>query len=279
MPTQVVGTPQPVVVIRAGARNPLDLSELWAFRELLYFLVWRDICVRYKQTLLGASWAILQPLASMTIFWIFFGRLSGFSVPGVPYPLYAYSGFVLWTFFANAVSAASNSLAASAYLVTKVYFPRVIIPAAAVLAAFVDLLLSLLPLVVLLALYRVAPSWTWLGAPLAFAGTTLLALGVGTLLAALNVKYRDVRHAVPFVLQMWMFATPTFYSLDVIPERFRWIALANPATGLVQFFRSTVLGLPFDALSMLWAGIAILVSLLIGLAVFRRMERTFADIV
>ena len=270
---------RPVVVIERRESGAIDLPELWAYRELLFFLAWRDIQVRYKQTLLGVLWALIQPLASMAIFSVFFGRIAGFAVTGAPYILYAYTGFVLWTFVSNAVTTASNSLVGSAYLVTKVYFPRILIPMAATAAAVVDFLLGLLPLAVMLWWYRIPPSWSWFFSLAAFSATLVLALSVGTVLSAFNAKYRDVRHAVPFAVQLWMFATPTFYSLDIVPLRWRWIANANPATGLLEAFRRPLLGLPIGDAPI---GLALSITLaltVVALVVFRRMERRLADVI
>lgn len=268
-----------LIVIERRRWPTLGAAELWSYRELLYFLVWRDIQVRYKQTLLGIVWAVLQPLASMAIFSLLFARLAGFSAPGVPYPLYAYCGFLLWTFFANAISGASNSLVGSSQLLTKVYFPRLLIPAGAVMGAAFDLLLGAGPLVGLLAWYRVVPTWRWLWAPVPITGLLLLAVGVGTLLAAANVKFRDVRHAVPFVVQLWMFATPTFYLPSVLPPRWRWLATANPVTGWIDWFRGALLGLPIDGWEVASSALGTMALLVIGLATFRYMERSFADLV
>ncbi len=280
LPANGHGAHRPSRIVIEPRRWPaLEAAELWSYRELLYFLVWRDVQVRYKQTLLGVLWAILQPLASMAIFSLLFARLAGFSVPGAPYPLYAYGGLLLWTFFANAVTAASNSLVGSSQLLTKVYFPRLLIPTAAVIGAAFDLVLGLVPLALLLAWYHVSPSWRWFLLPLPVIGLALLSLGVGVLLSAANVKFRDVRHAVPFVVQLWMFATPTFYLPSVLPPRWRWLATANPVSGWVDSFRGLLLGLPVEAPELVTAVAGATVLTVAGVVVFRLMERSFADLV
>jgi lipopolysaccharide transport system permease protein len=270
---------RPLVSIRpGGGRAALDARELWAYRELFLLLAWRDITVRYKQTALGAAWAVIQPLFTMVIFAVFFGRLAGMPSDGVPYPLFAYAGLLPWTFFANAVTASGNSLVGSTHLITKVYFPRVLIPAAAVTAGLVDFGVASLTLVGLMAWYGVAPGPNALMLPGLVALTTLLALGVGLWASALNVKYRDVRHALPFAVQVWMFLSPVIYPVGLVPERWRWALRLNPVSGVIDGFRSALFGRPFD-----WAGLAASAALTIALlawsaAYFRRTERTFADV-
>ena len=271
---------QPLVSIRpATGWSAIDLKSLWAYRELLYFLTWRDLKVRYKQTLLGAAWAIIQPLFTMIIFTIFFGILAGIPSEGIPYPLFAFAGLLPWTFFSNAVTQSGNSLVGSANLISKVYFPRMIIPGAAVVAGLADMAVAFGMLVVLMAWFRVGVTFNILMLPALIVLITLLAIGVGMWMSALNVKYRDIRYALPFAVQLTMFATPIIYPVTLLPEQWRWVLKLNPLTGIIGGYRSALFGRPFD-----WAAIAISTVVTIALLVFaafyfRRMERTFADIV
>jgi lipopolysaccharide transport system permease protein len=263
----------------AGARLSFDLGELWAYRELLYFLTWRDVKVRYKQTALGAAWAVIQPLATMLIFALFFARVAGASAPNVPYPLFAYAGLTLWTFFANAVSNSGNSLVVSANLVTKVYFPRTIIPAAAVAAGLLDLLIASVLLLLLMLWYGVAPTRALLFAPLFVLLATLCAAGAGLWASALNVKYRDVRYALPFIVQIWMFASAVIVPTSFAPARWRWLLRLNPMTGAVEGFRASVTGQPFDWTTIIIGALVTIALLVSGLAYFRRTEENFADVI
>lgn len=257
----------------------LDPRVLWAHRELLYFLIWRDLKVRYAQTALGAAWAVLQPLSMMLLFTVLFSRLSNRPPSGAPYPLFAYAALLPWTFVSNATSHGAYSLVGSAHMLTKVYFPRVLIPIAAVLSCLVDLLLGLTMLAPLMAFYRTAPGWHLLWLPLAIALSTVVALGAGIWIAAVNVKYRDVRFALPFVIQVWLFASPVFYAADQLPARWRWVAALNPMGAPIAAFRASLLALPIEP-GLLWTGAATTIVLVAGAAVtFRRIERSFADIV
>jgi lipopolysaccharide transport system permease protein len=275
----------PLTVIRPPRGwQLLNLRELWQFRDLLYFLTWRDVKVRYKQTVLGAAWAILQPALMMVVFTIFFGRLANVPSGGVAYPLFVYAGLLPWIFFATAVASAGNSVVGSERLITRVYFPRLAIPFTAVAAAVVDFLLAFGLLVVLMLCYGVVPGWALLLVPLFFALIVLAALGVGTLLAALNVSYRDFRYVIPFLIQLWMFATPTVYmdlSADgAEPSRAVQALLAvNPLTGLVAAFRAATLGgdLPWGQVGISAALVAGL--FLAGCLYFRRVEDNFADVI
>ena len=260
--------------LRVGVR------ELWTHRELLYFLTWRDIKVRYKQTALGVSWAVLQPLATMAVFSLFFGRLARMPSEGVPYPLFAFTALVPWTFFANGLTQAANSVVLNQNLVTKIYFPRLAIPIATVLAGAVDFALSFLLLVLLMFYYGVplSPRMLWIVpySLLAFA----TALGVGFWLAALNVQYRDVRYTVPFLVQLWLFATPIAYPSTLLGEPWRTVYGINPMVGVVEGFRWALLGTGAGPGAMV--GVSALVALLLlvsGAIYFRRMEQTFADVV
>jgi lipopolysaccharide transport system permease protein len=275
---ELAATPWVTLRPRRGWK-PLQAGELWAHRELLYFLTWRDVKVRYRQTVLGAAWAILQPLATMLIFTLLFGRLARMPSDGVPYPLFAYAGLLPWTFFSTAVSNSGNSLVGSAHLITKVYFPRIVIPAATVGAALVDFAVAFLVLVGLMAWYRVAPSWQVALVPGLVALTGLLALGVGMWSSAVNVKYRDVRYALPFVIQLWMFATPVIYPATLVPERWRWLLTLNPLTGIVEAFRASLFGRPLDWGSLAISAVMTGLVLLYAAHAFRRMEASFADFV
>jgi lipopolysaccharide transport system permease protein len=274
---------KPIVTIEpTNSWQALKLRNIWTYRELLYFLIWRDVKVRYKQTFLGVLWVVIQPLITMLIFTLFFGRLAGLSgrTGNVPYPIFAFAGLLPWTYFANAITSSGNSLVASSHLITKIYFPRMIIPAAAVAAGLVDFALASLILVLLMIGYRVELTWRlFLLLPLT-ALLTLLALGVGLLLSALNVKYRDIRHALPFLVQIWMFASPVIYPTTLVPETWRWVIALNPMTGIIDGFRAALFGASPDIWQELAISAGITLILLLGSAfAFRRMEKNFADII
>jgi len=257
----------------------LNLGELWQYRELLYFLTLRDIKVRYKQTLMGVAWVIIQPLLTVLIFTLVFNRFVRLDTGSLPYPLFALSGLLLWLFFANAVTNSTNSLLSNANLITKVYFPRLFIPAASVAAGLVDLGVAFLLLIALCIYYGVALTLNLLLVPLFILLMALLALGVGLLSAALTVKYRDLRHALPFIIQLWMFASPVIYPASVVPEKWKWLLLINPVAGIIEGFRASLTGRSFDWLH-LSVSAAITVTLLIfSVYVFRRFEDTFADVI
>ena len=271
---------EPLVVIQPTRRwSLLNLKDIWEYRELLFFLTWRDVKVRYKQTALGAAWAILQPLFMMVIFTIFFGRLAGVQTNGIPYPVFALTALVPWTFFANSVTASANSLVGSANLITKVYFPRVIVPAAAMLAAIVDFFLSFVLLAVLMAIYRVTPTMHILFLPVLILLTAAFALAVGTWMSALNVKYRDVRFALPFLIQLWLFVSSVIVPSSAVPEKWRWLLWFNPMSGIIEGYRSALFGLPFDWASLGIASTLTLLGLLYATFAFNRVERSFADII
>jgi lipopolysaccharide transport system permease protein len=275
-------TNKPLVVIQPSRLwVALNLKELWAYRELLYFLTWRDVKVRYKQTFLGIAWAILQPLLTMIVFTIFFGRLAGIDAKtdGIPYPIFVFAGLMPWTFFSNAISTSGNSLVNNANLITKVYFPRLIIPTAAVMAGLVDLGIASFLLVGMMFYYSVALSWWLLLFPVLVVLTTLLAVATGMWLSALNVKYRDIRHALPFVVQIWMFVSPIIYPSSSIPEKWRWVLSLNPMTGIIEGYRSSLFGRPVNWTQLGTSVIIILALLIYGAYSFRKMEKDFADIV
>ena len=270
----------PVITIVAGRRwAALDLRDLWLHRDLFYFLVWRDVKVRYKQTLLGAGWAILQPFLTMLLFTLIFGRLAKVPSDGIPYPIFAYAGLLPWTFFSNAVTASSNSLVGNAALITKVYFPRMVIPASAVGAGLVDFAIAAVILIAMMVWYGIGLSISVLMlAPLVIL-TAILALGVGMWLSGLNVKYRDVRYALPFFVQLWMYVTPIIYPTTFVPERWRWLLVLNPLSGIVEGYRSALFNRPFE-----WShlGVSVLMGsgfLVYALYSFKRMERDFADVI
>jgi len=281
-PTSAEMNDLPVTVIeRRPGWQFLNLRELWRYRELLFFLTWRDIKVRYKETVLGAAWALLQPLATMVVFSLFLGRMAGVSSTEIPYPLFVFAGILPWTFFANAVSSAGGSIVGSQNLVTKVYFPRLIIPMGAVAAGLVDFGIAFGMLLVLMPCYGVLPGFGLLLVPLLALLLVIAALGVGTLLSALTVAYRDFRYVVPFMVQLWMFATPCIY-LDagkVIGPRWQALLPLNPAYGLIANFRQAMLGGPLDLYALAVSGTVSLVLLLLGCFYFRRVERRFADII
>jgi lipopolysaccharide transport system permease protein len=264
----------------------LRLRELWAYRELLYFLVWRDVKVRYKQTALGAAWAILQPLMTAVVFTIFFGRLAGIASDGLPYPLFSYAGLLVWTFFAQGLSQSSNSVVGSAQLITKVYFPRLVIPIAAVLSGLVDLAVALPVLVAMMWYYGIWPGAAVLTVPLFALLALVAATGVGLWLSALNVEYRDVRYVVPFLVQLWLFVTPVIYPASVLATRLQRLGLPawawgiNPMAGVVEGFRWAMLDAPTTPGPLIAASaVTALVFLFSGAWYFRKVERSFADVV
>lgn len=257
----------------------LNLGDVWYYRELLYFLVWRDIKVRYKQTALGAAWAVIQPVMTMLVFSVFFGRLAKVPSDGIPYPIFAYTALLPWNLFAFALTESSNSLVGSQNLITKVYFPRLVIPLASVLAGIVDFTIQFVVLLVLMAYYGIRPGVAIVWLPLFLVLAIATALSVGLWFSALNVKYRDVRYTIPFLTQLWMFATPVAYPSSLIPQPWRdWSGL-NPMAGVVEGFRWALLGKSTSPGLLLAVSIfAVLVLLTGGLFYFRRMESTFADI-
>lgn len=261
-------------------QRPLDLVELWQHRELVYFLIWRDIKVRYKQTVLGVAWAVVQPLASMLVFTLFFGRLAGLPSDGVPYPLFALAALVPWALFAQGLSQAAASVVGSEDLIQKVYFPRLVIPIAAVGAGALDFVFGLLVLVAMMLGYGLLPSVHVLWLPLFVVLALAASLGVGLWLAALGARYRDVRHTIPFLTQLWLFATPIAYPSSLVPERWRPLYGVNPMVGVVEGFRWGLLGVDTGPGLTIAVSVAVTVGILVGGAVyFRRVETIFADVV
>lgn len=270
----------PLVVIEANRKSLwFDLQKLWHYRDLLFVLTVRDIKVRYKQTILGIFWVIIQPVLMMLFFTLIFGRLAGMPSDGVPYPIFAYAGLLPWTFFSNSLNGSANSLVGNSSLITKVYFPRMIIPIASVGAFLVDFLIAFGLLVLLMFYYGIGLSINILMLPVLAFLTALAAIGVGMWLSALNVKYRDIRYALPFITQFWMFATPIIYPSTLIPEKWRWLLKLNPLTGIIEGYRSAIFGKSFDLAGLGISVIIIIVALLYSIYAFRRMEQNFADIV
>jgi lipopolysaccharide transport system permease protein len=267
----------------AGGWLSLDLGDFWTYRELLYFLTWRDVKVRYKQTAIGVLWAILQPVLTTVIFTVIFSTLARFESPSAPYPLFALSGLMLWLFVFNSISFAANSLVGNSNLVTKIYFPRLIVPVSATLSGLFDLLFSFAVLAALMIYYvsksAIALSWQIALTPVFVVLAVLLAVSLGNLFAALNVRFRDVKFALPFALQVWMFASPVFYPPEILSERVRFALAFNPLTGILQGFRAALFGAPFDWLAIaISAGVTVLL-MLVSLFVFKRMEDDFADMI
>lgn len=258
----------------------LQLGDVWEYRELLYFLVWRDIKVRYKQTALGAAWALMQPFFTMMVFSLFFGKLAKVPSDGIPYPVFSYAALVPWTFFAQGLSQASDSLVGSANLIRKVYFPRLVIPMASVVAGVVDFTIAFAMLLGIMFYYGIVPTANIFYLPLLLALAVVTSLGVGLWLSALNVKFRDVRYTVPFLIQFWMFATPIAYPSSLLPEPWRTLYGLNPMAGVVEGFRWALLGAKTQPGPMIFVSAIVAVCLLVGGAFyFRRMEKTFADTV
>lgn len=277
----------PLVVIEPSRGwVAIDLGSVWEHRELLYFLIWRDVKVRYKQTVLGAAWAILQPTVTMVVFTFFFGGLAGIPSDGVPYPIFSYAGLLPWTFFSQGLTQSSNSLVGSQNLITKVYFPRLIIPLAATLSGFVDFVFAFLVLVGLAAWYGMWPGWGLLWLPSLLMVAFATSIGAGLWLSALNVQYRDVRYVVPLAVQLWLFVTPVIYPASIVVKQLEafglpgWIYGVNPMVGVVEGFRWTLLDVnpPSFPMLLVSAGMATLL-VVSGAYYFRRVERSFADVV
>lgn len=258
----------------------VDLKELSDYRDLLYFLAARDIKVRYKQTVLGGLWAIIQPFFSMVVFTLFFGVLAKVPSDGIPYPIFNFSAMVAWTYFANAVAGSGNSLIGESNLISKVYFPRLIVPLAPVLAGILDFSIAFVVLIGMILYFHVSPTITVLFLPLLIILMMLTAGGVGMFLAALNVKYRDIRYTIPFLVQLWMFASPIVYPASMVPEKYHLIYALNPMVGIIEGFRSALLGTIAFPAQMLMVSTLVSVSLfIIGIFYFKQTERYFADII
>jgi len=258
----------------------LEFRELWEYRELLYFLIWRDVKVRYKQTALGAAWAVIQPFFMMVVFSLFFGRLAKVPSDGIPYPVFTFCALLPWQLFANALTESSNSLVGNQNLITKVYFPRLVVPISAVLGGLVDFVIALVILLGMMLYYVIVPGWAIVTLPGFILLAVLTALGVGLWLSALNVQYRDVRYTIGFLVQLWLFLTPVAYPSSIVPEKWRPLYGLNPMAGVVEGFRWALLGKSQPPGAMLWVSVAVVILILFGgLYYFRRMEQQFADIV
>jgi lipopolysaccharide transport system permease protein len=257
----------------------LKLSELWTYRELLYFLAWRDVKVRYKQTAIGIGWTILQPLMTMVIFTVVFGNFAKIPSDGLPYPVFAYTALLPWNLFAGALNRCTLSLVGSGHLITKVYFPRLIVPVSAVISQIIDFAIAFVFLLGLMLWFNIVPSWGAITLPIFLLLALMTALAVGLWLSALNVRYRDVGHAIPFLIQIWMFLSPVAYPASLVPEKWRLLYSLNPMAGVIEGFRWALLGKESPAFELIAASTAVVVALLLGgLVYFKRMERTFADV-
>jgi lipopolysaccharide transport system permease protein len=271
---------RPSTIIRPSSGFPtLDLPALWEYRELLYFLTWRDVKVRYKQTALGAAWAVIQPLFTMVVFSLFFGHLAKIPSDGVPYPLFSYAALLPWTYFAFALGGASNSLVGSANLISKVYFPRLVIPISSVLAGLLDFAIAFVVLIALMLWYGAYPTPAIALLPFFLLLSLVTALGVGLWLSALNVQYRDVRYVIPFLTQAWLFLTPVAYPSSLLDEPWRTLYGLNPMVGVVEGFRWALLGTNPPGPMIAVSALVSVILLMTGALYFRRMERTFADVV
>jgi len=269
---------EPVTQIRPSRFwDPVDFAGLWSHREVFYFLMWRDLKVRYKQTILGAAWVILQPIAITLVFTVFLGKLIRVPSDGVPYPIFAYTALLVWTFISNAVLSSSYSIVTNAQIITRVYFSRLLIPAATVGVRLVDLIIASLVLVALMIYYRVPISWSILMLPLFVIQVGALALAIGIWGAALNVRYRDVGTVLPILLQVWMFVSPVVYSSSLVPQKARLLYSLNPLVGIIGGFRASLFNLPFDWSSIIISALITLPLLVFSIHVFRRMEASFAD--
>jgi len=270
------------LIIEAGRTERHYWADLWRYRELFYFLAWRDILVRYKQTVIGIAWAVLRPFLTMVVFTVIFGKLARLpSEAGAPYPIMVFAAMLPWQFFSNALAESSNSLIGNANLISKVYFPRLIVPASSVITSFVDFLISALLLALLMLWYGFAPGWQLLALPLFVGVAFVAAMGFGLWLTALNVKYRDFRYVVPFIIQLGLYISPVGFSSSIVPEKWRLLYSLNPMVGVIDGFRWSVLG---GEVSVYWPGFAlslgvVATSLIVGVWYFRKTERTFADVI
>jgi lipopolysaccharide transport system permease protein len=270
-----------ILIIKPGRGwGGLNLGDIWRYRELLYFLTWRDIKVRYKQTTIGVGWAILQPLLTMVVFTVFFGKMAQIPSEGIPYPVFSYSGLLLWTYFSSSVSNSGNSLVNNTNLITKVYFPRTVIPLSSSLTGIVDYVIAMSILVVMMFLYGFFPKPRLLLLPLVFFLAFISATGFGLWLSALNVKYRDVRYVIPFFIQLLLFATPVIYPATILPERSRWLLFLNPISGIIDAHRALTLGhRPIDWCALFVSSTIGFLVFITGIFYFRRTERFFADVI
>jgi lipopolysaccharide transport system permease protein len=270
---------QQTIIEPKGKLGGFQLRELWQYRELLRFLIVRDIKVRYKQTVLGGLWAVLQPFMSMIVFTIFFGHLAKIPSDGLPYPIFVYTALLPWQFFSGGIGNSGNSLVANSHLISKVYFPRMIIPAATLGAGCLDFLIAFVILILMMFYYGIFPGGGIFLFPFLMILVALASLGVGMILAALNVAYRDFRYVIPFLVQFWLFATPVIYPASLVPDKWRWLVNLNPMAGLITGIRSSLLNLPIYWTDILISGTISVVLFVIGILYFKKMERRFADII
>lgn len=281
LPAQAAPAPPPIHVVcpPAGWTLP-DLRVFWEYREVLYFLVWRDLKIRYKQTVLGVTWILIQPLVTVLIFTVIFGWLAKMPSEGIPYPVFAYAALLPWNFFAAAIDRSGNSLVNNQQFITKIYFPRLLIPVAAILAGIPDILISFVVFIGLMLCFGLTPTVSIVLLPLFLLLATGTALGVGLWLSALNVRYRDIKYLLPFLVQIWMYASPVVYSVDLIPERWRWLLGINPMAGVIDGFRWALLGRAQALSDLTWISIAVAAILLLsGILYFQQTEDTFADLI
>ena len=271
----------PVVSIGASGRWPsLNLRELIAYRELLYFLAWRDVKVRYKQTIIGAAWAIVQPVMTMVVFTVVFGKFANIPSDGFPYPLFAFTALLPWNYFASALTRSGNSMISESHLISKVYFPRLILPLAATVSGLVDFSVAFIILIGMMLWFGIMPGWGIVALPFFLSFALITALAVGLWLSALNVRYRDVAHTIPFLTQVWMFASPIAYPVSLVPEKWRLLYGLNPMAGVIEGFRWALLGKDGPDFAVMSVSTTVVAMLLCGgLLFFKRMERTFADVV
>lgn len=267
-------------VIRPSSRSPsLNATELFAYADLWFAMIKRDIQIRYKQTVLGVGWAVVQPVVTMLIFTLIFGRLAKIPSDGMPYPVFVLSGLLAWNLFSNSISSAGNSMLGASNLITKVYFPRLIVPLSSMGVAIVDFLIACVVLLIMMMFYGVLPSWKIIFLPLFVAGLMVCATGVGSWLAAVTVTYRDFRFVIPFTVQIWMYLTPVVYPVSFLPERWSWLVYLNPVNGWVLGIRAAFLGGPIDWLAIVFSCLWAAIILVIGLRYFARVERWFADVI
>jgi len=262
-----------------SAQRRINIRELWEYRELAWMLILRDIKVRYKQTVLGVAWAVIQPLTTMLIFTLIFGRLAQIPSDGIPYPIFVFSGLLAWNFFSSAVSSGGTSMVGAGGMISKVYFPRLVIPMSSIGVSVIDFLVSLVILIVMMFIYSLAPSWQIVFFPVFAFGLMVAAIGVSTWLTAITVVYRDFRFVIPFMIQIWMYLTPVIYPVSFIPEQWRWLIYLNPVLGWVDGIRATLLGEPIDWLAAGISGVLTAAILVFGLRYFERAERRFADVI
>lgn len=259
--------------------STLNLQALWHYRELLWVMMMRDIKVRYKQTVMGLAWAVIQPVTTMIIFTLIFGKLARIPSDGVPYPVFVFSGMLAWNFFSTAISSSGNSLVGASSLISKVYFPRLIVPLSTIGVSVVDFLISVVILLILMLIYSVSLSWQVLLVPLLFVGLMLTVLGVGAWLASVTVVYRDFRFVIPFMVQIWMYLTPVIYPVSFIPEKWQWLMYLNPVFGWVDNIRACFLGLPLNGLAIIVSIVTTGLLLVLGIRFFEKSEQRFADVI